>query len=260
MTRIALSITHAAHRPERVASLARLTEQLRPRIGVLANYHIESGRMPHWEWSRRQWEWAAGCGGATHGLFLQDDVTVCEDFHGVTQRIAEAAGDRIVALHSNHAAAAKIRATGANWYTSSDGLVGTAYLLSLAQLRALLLFRERAIVDVTEINEDTLIDLYAMATGQRIYHAIPSPIDHDTTLPSTWGADGDDLRRPIAGIEPGMGAIDWTIPGNPPHVGRVYRGNHWRLLGDVHPGAWTTLDIVAKAYAVAREPWTTEAP
>lgn len=249
--KLALSITHAAHRPERVASF----ERLRSQVGSTWDFvHVESDPMPCHEWSLRQWQWALDCG-ADATVFLQDDVTVCERFHEVAAAIAEAGRDRIVCLHSNHPRAAALAEAGHHWYTSADGLVGNGYILGRAQLEGLLHFRRACVVDPADWNEDTLIDAYAMATEQRIYHCVPSPIDHDTSLPSTWGADHHAHRRPYARIVPDMHAIDWTIPDGVLHVGRIYMGNHWRLVTDTTSQAREELDLVKIAYRLSREPW-----
>lgn len=93
------------------------------------------------------------------------------------------------------------------------------------------------------INEDTLLGLWHLITNRRVFHPLPTPIDHDVELASTYpGNDQHANRRPLVrwdsfpGKNPGESvrpAADgtnheyWMVgEDGPPHLG-IFPG--WQL-------------------------------
>lgn len=252
MTSLFLSIAHASHRPEREPLLRRLLQTVgKPHPSVLG-IHIESGEKPNLEWAMGQWKAAAESHG-THGLFLNDDVIPCEGFLDVVTSLVEAKPDKIISLHCNHPKAAEVYESGEHWYTSVDGLIGVAYVLPMPILSEFLNWRDVAMVPEARntTSEDIQIDLFAMANGRDIWHTVPSPIDHDTSVPSTYGNDGHTNRRPVVGPMADMRSIDWTKGATSPlHVGRYFKCHHWRLITDLVPEH----RCIEQAYQLERAP------
>ena len=48
-----------------------------------------------------------------------------------------------------------------------------------------------------KIGEDSLLGLWCTVTGRRIWNPLPTIIDHDTELPSTYGHENHAHRRPL---------------------------------------------------------------
>lgn len=255
----AVSIANAAHVPERKATLEALLGQLdQGRDARVKLVHTEArpGR-PH-EWS--EWQWRAALesvpplslGEASHCLFLNDDVTLCEDFWKVLTAAVEARPRDILSLYCSHPAGPEMRARGAAWYTSPDGLIGNAYVLPRGLLVAFLDWRRTALVDgaVETTSEDGLLNLFAMATGRLIHHTVPSLVDHALPDASCYGNEENPARRATVPPEPGMLALDWTRA--PEATGRFFHGSHWRLLTALRPDTWRQTDAIRKAYALER--------
>ena len=243
---ISINITHAAHIPERQATMMRLRESLLSAAGV--PYHEETHVGPHWGWAVKGWQWSAEQD-VSHCLFLQDDVLCMPELVNVVKAMTSALPDAIIALHSPHPGASlHCHQHRHPWYTSADNLVGTGYVLPRWVLQDFIEWREREIADVKAITEDTIITIYAMAHGRYIYHPVPSPIDHDHSVATTNDGgtregrdDGGAFIRPmlpwwkLSEQDPEydrkpLSTVEYWRPTSPiPHVGRTRRGNHWML-------------------------------
>jgi hypothetical protein len=92
----------------------------------------------------------------------------------------------------------------------------------------------QAHLEAQKTGEDTLLGLWCLVTGRKVWHPIPTPLDHDITLASTYGNDGHRARRPI---------VRWDtyrqFNALPSEVGPT-DADHWRPVPDV---TWTHLGI-----------------
>lgn len=246
--KLAVAISHTPWIPERVLSMKRLKSQLGI-IGecdgvifdneILPNdvdgwYFEMTDRAPNHVWSERMWTWATECGDATHAVFLQDDVTVGADFWKRLQAMISAAPDQIIGLEAAHPMCANLLRAGARWCTTTDGLIGVGYVMPIRVLKEFLAWRATKLLPkaLEQISEDTLIDVFAMHTKRKIWHPVPTIIDHDIELKSTYGNDNHTNRRPTAtwadfaklGGDVGRLARPefWTQDTPPPHLGRFY--------------------------------------
>lgn len=225
MTNISLSISHTPWIPERVESFGRLMSQLglskmlqeatQGASGFLGPQVREAGwtsltlvmdRAPNWQWSERMWSTplALNAGqqeiGADWHLFLQDDVQVAPRFREwLDAMLAGLDRPAVICLESVHPAAQLLSETGARWYTTRDGMVGVGYLLPTAELEDFLRWRSTELAPgaVERINEDTLLGLWCLVTGRKIWSPLPTPIDHDVSLKSVYGNDNHRNRRPL---------------------------------------------------------------
>ena len=224
MTSMALAIPHTPWVPEREASMSRLREQLRPCQSVF-RYREFAHKAPNRVWSKELWDWAAASG-ASHLLQLQDDVQVCDYFWPHLANMLMCSQTKVIGLESVHHKAGVVLAGGSNWYTTADGLIGVGYILPITVLKAFLAWRDTQLVDGWVCDEDTLIGVYCLVSGTRIWHPVPTLIDHDTSLASTYGNDLHTNRRPLltmVGQSGRWAPKSWfPPPGTVPHLGRFY--------------------------------------
>jgi hypothetical protein len=220
-----LAIPHTPWIVARVKSLQRLLEQLGSRP---EHYREFSDREPNWSWAGKMWEWAAETG-ATYFLQLQDDVIASPNFWSSIAAMVRSVPDQIIGLESVHPEAHSTRARGDCWYTTSDGLIGVGYVVPAALLRRFLYWRSSRLCKgaIVSISEDTLLCTYALAEGYRIWHPVPTIIDHDTEIASTYGNDHHSHRRPTVTWRD-FGANVWPV-GNVAHVGHFYGGRVAKL-------------------------------
>jgi hypothetical protein len=232
---IATCVTHCPWRPERVESMARLRTQLGTQRGR-GPYREETERAPNAVWSELQWRWAAGTE-ARWCAFLQDDAMLAPNWWPALEAMLAAVPDRILGLESVHPATMTLARAGKRWCSTADGLIGVGYVLPRETLREFLTWRAGLLKGAVEaITEDTLLDVFALSTGRRIWHPIPTIIDHDTSLDSTYGNDAHGFRRPLVKWSDGD-VCGWTsgdlerpefwAPDGVTHLGRFYAGTHW---------------------------------
>jgi|HubBroStandDraft_1064217.scaffolds.fasta_scaffold85459_2 hypothetical protein len=221
---IALGIPHTPWLPARVASMARLSDDLD--VGEADMFRKFSDREPNHVWSAKLWTWGLECG-ASHLLQLQDDVIVMPRFWEALRAMIAAVPDRVIGLEAAHPAGRRLARQGYRWYTTADMLIGVGYVFPRALLEHFLHWRSTALRDgwEQEISEDTLIGLWALATRQRIFHPIPTIIDHDTTIASSYGNDAHAYRNPSVTWKDCVDASRaWrSCLAEVPHLGRFYQ-------------------------------------
>jgi hypothetical protein len=182
---IAIAIPHAAHKPGRAASLERLRAQLG---GDGSDRRVFADKEPHWRWSLRLWRWGLESG-ADWLVQLQDDVEVPATFRDAVKAALSVAPEHceVVALFGIHPLARELARVGNRWHTTANWLMGNGYALSRPFLAEFVPWVEanEAIARVT--CEDALINRFVTETGRRVFHTIPSLVEHDLTIPSTWG-------------------------------------------------------------------------
>lgn len=190
-----LAIPHK--RGTREQSFARLKSQLESgmphdRLDVRvfdepAPNHVWSGEM-----------WAAGAlSPQSHFLQLQDDVVVCDDFWRALDILVQARPNEVICLQATAPELRMCAAEGHAWATNTAGVIGVAYVVPTPALREFVEWRAALPATTVEaITEDTLLGLWCAVTGRRIWLPIPTIIDHDVTIESTYGNDNHPHRRP----------------------------------------------------------------
>lgn len=231
-----LAIPHCSWIPDRVVSFSRLIAQL---DGVeFEGDRIFAEKAANHVWSREMWSWAAHQS-ATHFLQLQDDVELCPDFIDALRACVSAYPNEIIGLEAADPFIKLLANEGRRWATTSDGLVGPGYVIPTRVLPELLAWVDALKPGASEsIGEDTLIGLFCLHTGRRVYHPIPTLIDHDTTIASTYGNDSHPNRRPAVTWkdEPEVqldSDVAWKR-GSLRHIGRMYEATP-RLLASILP-------------------------
>jgi hypothetical protein len=258
MTTIALGIPHTPWIAERQDSMRRLRASLDNAGGnpLAAEQYAEfTEREPNDRWSERMWGWQLRTG-ADWLLTLQDDVIVCEGFWARLRRMladAEKLHAQIINLEAVHPAARALYEAGQSWYSCADQVVGVGYLIERTALAEFLAWRAAKLREgwrtarpggKPAIDEDTCLGLFAMATGRKIYAPVPTLIDHDTTVESTYGNENHTGRRPkVTLVQSTMSVVGWPAGERIRHFGRVYGEGLVQLARRWIEG-WTEADHV----------------
>lgn len=255
MVTISLAISHTPWVPERVESMARLRKQLgiapedteRPKFQPFANLYLEmTDRAPNAVWSEKMWWWAVDTG-ADWCLFLQDDVEVAPNFWPALRAMLQALGPAsdigprpvdVMCLEVAQPAAQALYDDGARWLTTSDALIGVGYVIRRKALAEFLEWRASKLkpgaLDKGGLTEDTMLGIWCLVTGRRIWGPLPTIIDHDTTIASTYGNDQHTNRRPLVRWDT-VGPHDleskatWT-EGPVRHIGRFYEASPYLAM------------------------------
>lgn len=208
MTTLALGLPHTPWIPARVESFQRLVDGLglKPPLVVsgadgryvhgpedLTHVRIFQERESNRVWPGKLYRWAVSTG-ATHMLQLQDDAIPYERFWSVLRAMLEAVPDQIIGLEANHPLGPEMHRTGRRWYRTRAWLVGVGYVWPLDAklpngLPAFLRWCEANPAILANNNEDSLVNHWAQLHGFDIWHPVPTIIDHDIGVPSTYGND-----------------------------------------------------------------------
>ena len=198
---IALGLPHTPWVPARAESWARLRESLGVAPGpstvpwptgvIVASFtERESNRV----WPSRMWRWGVDSG-LTHFLTIQDDVLVAPCFWPALRAMLEAYPDRIIGLSAVHPVGPEVARKGQRWYCTRSWLVGWAYVLPRADLAAFVAWTEANPARVESTNEDSLLNEWITESGRDTWHPVPTLVDHDTSIESTYGNDEHTHRR-----------------------------------------------------------------
>jgi hypothetical protein len=157
-------------------------------------------KEPTASWSERLWSWFESKGDVTHALQLQDDDRVSPNFWPALSALVQAFPDDVIALHSMHTGARTLAREGIHAYSTTDGIVGTGYVIPKSAQPAFKGWREHELKPGSrhQVSEDTVLAMFCMSTGRRIVSPCPTIIDHDLTIPSSAGPERErqDFRRP----------------------------------------------------------------
>ena len=236
--KFALSVSHCPW----IGGRAKSMENLRHALGIEGEscvgadaYHEERERAPWWLWSESMWRWAASQDHTTHAVLLQDDAIATPHAWPILSAMVAARPTDVISLHCLHPAAMTLCREGVRWASTCDGLVGLGYVFPRQALVDFLAWRPKNLRPggAQELAEDSHINIWAISTGRRILHPLPTVLDHDTSVGSTnqaqtcgsprvlW-SDGD-----VGGWAPeDLERVEfWT--GKAQHLGRMYEKTHW---------------------------------
>lgn len=176
--------------------MARLREQLGRPPGP---YCELTERAPNAVWSFSMFKWLLDSG-APYCLSLQDDVEVAPGFWPALDAMLSMADDAkadVLGLSSVHPVQVELARQGHRWYRTSSWLVGWAWLIRRETLAEFLSWRAEHPEIVEQLTEDSLLNHWINATGQSTWHPIPTIVDHDTTIDSSYSNDHHVHRRPF---------------------------------------------------------------
>jgi hypothetical protein len=198
MNPLSIAIVHAPWGKGRGESLQRLVESLWN--GVKPGLHIFKSEGPRRtdEWANEIYAWALDR--KSDLLVLEDDALLCPQFLDVLGAIREANPDRLCNLYNAHPSALDLAAKGVSAYTTLDWMTGVAQLIPWRVLLDFTWWRGHVLRKgaVETIKADTLLGLYAAVSGERVWHPIPTPVDHDDSLASLYGNSKSPMRRSLA--------------------------------------------------------------
>jgi hypothetical protein len=207
--RLSVAVTHTPWIPERARNMKAIRAGLK--LGLQDRYQEITQKAPLWVWSSQAWTWAADMTSRQDdwAIFLQDDIALAPDYLATLRAMLAFAPGPIVGLETVHPAARTLAREGHRWCATSDGLVGRAYAIRQHELAHFLSWRDEDLRPgaVEAITEDTLIGVYALATGQAIYHPIPAPQLHLLAVPSAQGNERDAFRTAS------VTWLDWDVCG-----------------------------------------------
>jgi hypothetical protein len=216
---IALGLPHTPWIPERVKSLAEMRATL-DRSGAAEHVQLFHDKESNRVWPLKLWRWGVQTE-ATHLLQLQDDVIPYEHFWPCLRAMLDAVPDKIIGLESNHPLGPEMYRTGRRWYRTRAWLVGVGYCWPTDPvlqhgLPNFIRWCDANPELVQANNEDSLVNLWAEKHGFDIWHPVPTIIDHNLTLPSTYANDAHPewsmYRRPTVSYlhqVPSQLAQDW---------------------------------------------------
>jgi hypothetical protein len=198
----AVGVSHCPWLPDRVANMA-LVRPLLARPGT--SYTEVTDRAKNWVWSRKLWGWGAAQLGASHVVFLQDDLRFSPAFWAVLEAMVRARPNRVISLVSNHPMSERALVAGHPFFTMCECL-GTGYVFPSALLHVFLDWRDRMPVSELAItNEDFQITRWLFETGRKVWCPIPTVLQtQDDAITSTTPVDGAYAYR--------RSYVDWEDP------------------------------------------------
>jgi hypothetical protein len=239
--RVLIAITHAAFDDARREPVRGLCDQLRSQA---LEYIVECdssrrGSLSCWRAAMERALIACDSrGNYSHIVWLPDDAILCPNFAALLHAAIEARPDVVFDCYANNDRAPHIARA---WHTTPDGYVGLGGCMPRDLLIEHLAWRDAHLDDRAANDEG--VNLWAMATGRRIWKTTRSLVNHRAELPSL-DANGGHAYRTAATFSDGS-PEDWTA--EPVHIGRTYNTNHWNLMTKVRP------PMTRRAYEVEKD-------
>ena len=235
MITLALGLPHTPWIPERVESFARLREQLGDLDAAPQHVRIFDERASNKVWPRKMWQWMLDTG-ASHCLTLQDDCIVSPDFWPALRAMIECAPARILGLSAAHPLGPEMARQGRRWYRTQSWIIGWAYCLPRDVLARFVEWLDANPETVAVLNEDQLLNEWITRTDQDTWHPVPSIVDHDTSIGSTYANDAHVHRRTTVtwrGYQPeDLVSVDWWRTGDCPRLPLADVARCWGCLKD----------------------------
>lgn len=243
MIKLGIGIVHVSSRPERVDALAKCMARIdrdHRAFGALAVGDDPEmlGVLQNAMWLWRQ---MLTIPELTHVTILGDDYLPCNGYVDVMERLLTANPDHLVSTYPVHQDAKALFERGISWYASLDGAQTTT--LPVPLLRDMVRFYDEDFRDDgSEVNDDTLMNLYAYATGRRIFTSTIATVEQQG-VPSLLGhGDPQPSHRPLAD----MSQVTFNDQGA--DMGRLVNGTHMRVLSSVKQSSWGKYDLWLRAW------------
>ncbi len=230
-------IAHASWLPDRKSPMSILRESIGARSIVVASRGREHASI----WARRVWEQAADFD--EHICILNDDVILHPNFRAVVEAMVEAVPDEPISLHTSAPGAVDVGKWGLPWARCYH-YTGPGVILPPGHAADLLDFVYRLPWSyLSRTNEDNVAIHWAWERQRPFWCAIPAPMTHDTSIPSSLGYDDHPNRVPTVpwsefpdakltdsdywampdGVEPPLIENPWAPTKMLDHVRRIWR-------------------------------------
>ena len=200
MTSIALACPHTPWVEERVSSFDRLKAQL-AKSGQPDHYLELTDKAPNEVWSVQMWKWMLDTG-ADFCLSLQDDVLAAPCFWPALRAMITRLPPRAaLGLSGVHPMAREQARKGHRWYCTTSWLIGWAWGMWREDLELFYTWRmsqegERTCQAILPNGEDALMNVWMNKTKRDCWHPVPSIVDHDVSIGSSYANDNHGHRRP----------------------------------------------------------------
>lgn len=228
-----------------------MTTMTVPVTDYVRRQKLFSDKEANWLWSRKLWEWGLeACleKDLSHLVQIQDDVTVAGlAFWPALTAMVKTCPDQVIGLQGAHPAFRELSRDGHRWAKSSPAwLVGVAYVIPRAILKELVEWRAKIPQDfAAAMNEDDLLGHWLTITGRCAMHPIPTIVDHDTAVASTYGNENHLHRRPtVTWKDFGAKEIEdvafWRVPAEVPLVSNPHLDGCWGCHKEPQVAAFST--------------------
>jgi hypothetical protein len=182
--------------------------------------HIFSDRESNKVWPIKMWRWGLETK-ADFFLTLQDDVIIAPNFWPALRAMLKAVPDQVIGLSAVAPGGPEIARQGHRFYATRSHLVGWAYAMPRALLAEFVAWVDANPKNHAEMNEDQLLNEFVCATGKTTWHPVPTIVDHDVSIESTYGNDDHTHRRATVTWRAYSEAdledpLFWAHNGNPP--------------------------------------------
>jgi hypothetical protein len=186
-------------------------------------------------WPRRMWQWGLDSG-AEWFLTVQDDTLPAPCFwRALPAMLMHVGPNAVLGLSAVHPIGPEIARQGHRWYCTQSWVIGWGYAMRRTDLAEFLAWCDARPQLVAERNEDDLINIWVHDTCRLTWHPVPSILDHDTSIDSTYDNDRHAHRRSsVTWRDFGEGSLcseDFWLPSGTPQILPVPAPKHcWFCL------------------------------
>lgn len=158
---------------------------------------ILTDKEPNHVWAAKMRAWFLASG-ADLCLTLQDDVLVSPAFWGSLRAMAQhLPKGAALGLSSVHPMQTEIARQGLRWYQTRAWLVGWAWAMWREDVAEFDAWCSENPERVARTNEDSMLNEWLIESGRTVWHPVPTIVDHDTSIESTYANDHHVHRRPL---------------------------------------------------------------
>jgi hypothetical protein len=204
-----VGVLHTSWHAERIAALDMMLKDLqdsKTRASRVLLSIFDERRPPDVSWAEfktriaaRQWATALDTG-ASHHIFLTDDLRICPWFWPALHAMVSARPKTPIGLLSNHPRGPSLFAGGVHGYRTNSWIVGPAYVVPHEKLSRFLGWY-LALPDTEDpkgrrwFNDDSALNEWiTYFGGGETWHPLPTIIEHRADIDSTVG-HGDRFSR-----------------------------------------------------------------
>lgn len=179
-----------------------LTPQEVDRWAETDHYREFTDKAPNQVWSVEMWRWMLETG-AEFCLTVQDDALAAPCFWpALRAMLTQLPRGHLLGLSGVHPMAAEVARRGHRWYRTTSWIIGWAYGLWREDLEDFLDWRtsdegEAFTAAIAPNGEDAVLNHWTGTIAKRdVWHPVPTVVDHDVSIDSSYDNDDHGHRRP----------------------------------------------------------------